>query len=125
MNKIVVDSSAWIEYLKGSKKGERVRELISSAAIYTTVFIAAEVFAKYAKENKNVQDAVIALSTAALVSLNLEDAALTAQPYVSQRSLHEKFGMADAHVVAIAKKIGATILTCDNDFKDIPEATVI
>ncbi|HLC75477.1 MAG TPA: PIN domain-containing protein [Candidatus Nanoarchaeia archaeon] len=95
------------------------------AIIYTTEIIAAEVFTKYFKDKKDVHDAMTALQVlATLLNLDLADAETSAQIYIAQRKLKEKFRLADAHVVAAAKKGGAKILTCDHDFAGIPEAMI-
>lgn len=126
MSKIILDSSAWIEYLSGTAKGMQVREEISQSIIYTITIIAAEVFVKYIKEKKDVRDAMIAIQTlATLVNVDFNLVQAAAQIYVSHRKVKGKFSLADAHIVATARLLDAKIITCDTDFLGIPEVIVI
>ncbi len=128
MNKLLLDSSAWIEYLKGTDKGRKVRENVfqPDTEIFTTWLIAAEICSKFIRESRNTDEIILAISSlAALVSLDYESAQQTAATYIKERNKKSKFGLADAHVVTAARKIGARILTFDNDFENIPEAIIL
>ncbi|MBI2576162.1 PIN domain-containing protein [Candidatus Woesearchaeota archaeon] len=49
--KYVVDSSAWIEYLRGTEKGPQVRVLFEKGhEFFTTGVCVAEIIAKFRKE---------------------------------------------------------------------------
>lgn len=126
MNKLLFDTSAWIEYLDGSEKGMRVRDYFAHSYPLVTGMIAAELFSVFVRKEKPVEIAVNAVrTTAELVPINFEVAHRTAHIYQHQRKKKPKFGIIDAHIVAAAKINGARIVTCDTDFLGIPEAIVI
>jgi predicted nucleic acid-binding protein len=128
MSKLIVDSSAWIEYFAGSERGGHVREHLTrkETAVFITGFIAAEVAMKFLKEGRTSEEAIDPLRTlAALAPFDLRTAQETAELYIQQRKLKPKFGLADAHVLATAQALGADVLTCDHDFTGLPNATVI
>ncbi|RJQ22262.1 type II toxin-antitoxin system VapC family toxin [Candidatus Woesearchaeota archaeon] len=126
MNKYVIDTSAWIEYFNETSKGKRIRDLIQNATLLTTGMIASELSAKFARENKPVNELIYALqSMTKLVSIDFEVARQTGNLYQSRRKTKPKFGIVDAHILAAAKINGAKIITCDNDFAGLPEAIVI
>ena len=59
--KFIIDSYAWIEYLDGSAKGEKVKEiLVKNHEIYIISFAIAEVISRAKRKDK---DAVIAYDT--------------------------------------------------------------
>ena len=128
MNKFVVDTSAWIEYLEGTDKGTVVREWIErpDTALLTTGLIIAEVIAKLLKEKKDAGQAFGALQALArIVPFDAQLGREAAEVYARHRKAKGKFGLADAHVVAAARLHGAKVLTCDNDFAGISEAIVL
>lgn len=128
MNKILLDTSAWIDYFNGTERGRHVRAHLAKANTFpiTTGMIAAEICSKFVREQKPVETALTALrSTAVLVPIDFEVAHQTAHIYQQQRKKKPKFGIVDAHIVAAAKINNAKIITCDTDFLGIPEAIVI
>ncbi len=128
MNKIILDSSAVIEYLRGTEKGKKVQDLLEkpATAAALTGLTATEVFVKSLREAQAVAQVQLALqSLAAVLPFDLLLAESSAQVYLDQRKRKPKFGLADAHVVAAARLHGAKVLTCDNDFAGVPEAVVL
>jgi len=126
MSKLLVDTSAWIEYLDGSDKGKRVRDHLARAVPLVTGMIAAELFSNFIRKEKPLEIAVNALRNGStLVPIDLETAHQAAHIYNHQRKKKPKFGIIDAHIVAAAKINGAKILTCNTDFLGLPEAIVI
>jgi predicted nucleic acid-binding protein len=55
----VIDAYAWIEYLIGSKAGEKVKTVLEGEdnVIYTCVVTVAEVISKTAREGRNYEAA--------------------------------------------------------------------
>ncbi len=117
---VLFDSSAWIEYFRGSELSEEVELILFSAEeiIASTVNIS-EVYR-------------FMLSTFGI------DAAEDTFKFILQRSFvlpvtipmakkaaelkHEKaYGLGDALILATARLHGAKILTCDKDFKKEPD----
>lgn len=126
MNRFVVDTSAWIEYLDGSDKGRRVRDYLMRGIPLTTGMIASELFSNFIRKQKPLEIAVGTLrSMATMMVIDLEMAHQTAHIYNQQRKEKPKFGIVDAHLLAAAKMNGAKVLTCDLDFLGMSEAIVI
>ena len=49
---VVIDTYAWIEYFRGTKKGEIVKNyLLSAENVYTPSIVLAEIVRKYIREN--------------------------------------------------------------------------
>ena len=127
MSKILIDSSAWIEYFAGTQKGAAVQKALrNEPTIYITGFIAAEVCAKFLRDQQPVEGAVQALrSLTQVMNFDLSLGEVAAKLYVSRRKNHNKFGLADAHVLAVARSVGAKVITCDLDFEGLPDSFVI
>jgi predicted nucleic acid-binding protein len=128
MIKLVIDSSAWIEYFRGSSKGQTVRAYLKSqhTKVFITGLIASEILTKFLKEGQPTNDVITALENlTSLIQFDFPLAKLTAELFVKHRKTCEKFGIADAHVLAAAKLTGCRVLTCDNDFRGIPEAKIV
>jgi predicted nucleic acid-binding protein len=128
MSKLLLDTSAWIEYLNGTERGRRVREHLvkSNEFPLMTGMIAAEICSKFVREQQPVDAVLTTLRTSAMpVPFDLEVAHRAAHVYSEQRRKKQKFGIVDAHIVAAARLNGAKIVTCDTDFLGIPEAIVI
>ena len=127
MNKYVFDSSAWIGYFLATSKGTKVREIVQQhPEIFTSGVVVSEVCVKLLREGGSTADMLNAFrSLAKLVEYDFSIAEQTADIFIVQRKQKPKFGLADAHLVAIARQHGAKILTCDNDFMGIPEAMII
>jgi len=128
MPRLLIDSSAWIEYFTGSIKGRSVRELVlrEGAIVFTTGLVVSEVCTKFIREGLSPENAVDMLRSLSLLlpydySLGLE----TARLYASARKHRPKFGMADAHVLAAARLAKAQLITCDYDFSGMNGVTVI
>ena len=47
----LIDSYAWIEYFRGTRRGENVREFIEGGSAATSVLTLAEMHEKYLREN--------------------------------------------------------------------------
>jgi len=128
MNKLIVDSSAWIEYLSGSSRGKKVSERMHAAE--TRVFIIgptiAEVLVKYLREKQDATDAIAAMhAIPMLVPVDLAACEQAANIYFEQRQKKPKFGLIDAITVSAGKAVAATLITCDFDFSGLPNVVII
>jgi toxin FitB len=114
----VVDTSAWIEALRGSSAGVRVRAELPDLDQWVIPTIVLFELAKWAVREKG------------------EDAADTVEAYADNRvvadldtvialsaadlSTRHKLAAADAIVYATAQAHGADVLTCDRHFASLP-----
>jgi predicted nucleic acid-binding protein len=128
MSKLILDSSAWIEYFMGSDKGKKVRAHLAKANAFTIItgVTVAEICKKFLQTSQPSETLITALRMMTkLVTIDYKAGEDTARIVIKQRQTRPKFSTADAHIVAIARQHNVRIITCDTDFLDIPEATVI
>ncbi|MDD9954413.1 MAG: PIN domain-containing protein [Candidatus Woesearchaeota archaeon] len=126
MSDLLLDSSAWIEYLGGTKKGKEVQALIENKRIYIIATTVAEVCSKALKDTGTIARATLAMRTRGVfLPLTFEIGEQTAHIYVKERKKKPKFGLADAQTYAAAKNMHATLITCDHDFAKMSHAIVI
>ena len=120
---IVVDSSGWIEFFTDGALAEtyasRLRNL---SAVVTPVIVIYEVY-KRLKRDLSEDDALLAVSAmqqSRVVPVD-QEIALTA----ADLSLEHGLAMADAIVLATARKFDAELVTSDRDFETIAGVTYL
>ena len=119
----VIDSSGWIEFFTdGPLADEYASRLRKLATVITPVIVIYEVY-KRLKRELSEDDAVIAVSAMqrSQVVLIDQELALTA----ADLSLEHGLAMADAIVLAAARKFQAELVTSDRDFEDIAGVTYL
>ncbi len=124
----MVDAYAWIEYLDGTTRGVRVRDIVEDAhnTILTSLVTLAEVVSKFIREGRDPTIALKALEDNALLKpVDHQIARLTGQIHAEVKRKVRDFGLADAFVLATARSNSSRVLTGDPHFKSIPEATTI
>jgi len=127
MSKHVVDAYAWIEYLDGSAAGQKVNDLLEeNDQTYTCAVTVAEVVSKVARTGKNAQIAFdVLVSNSQIVSIDEELSLQAGLLHSEMRRTIKDFGLADAYVLATARKLDAKILTGDPHFKAVKEAAFV
>jgi predicted nucleic acid-binding protein len=127
MSKHVIDAYAWIEYLDGSEAGRKVGALIEeNDETYTCAMTIAEIVSKVARKGKNVKVAYdVLLSNSQIVNVDEELSLEAGLLHFEMRKTLKDFGLADAYVLATARKLKAKILTGDMHFKGVKEAILI
>jgi predicted nucleic acid-binding protein len=124
----VIDAYAWVEYLIGSKAGEKVKSVLEEEnnEIYTCAVTVAEVISKIAREGRNFEIAYdILLSNSQVVNVDEEVSKDAGVLHSEMRKTKKDFGLADAYVLAVAKRTNSKILTGDFHFKGVKEAILI
>jgi len=126
--KYIIDAYAWIEYLIGSKPGEKVKDILEdeSNETYTCAVTVAEVISKTAREERDYEVAYdILTSNSQVINIDEEISKETGILHSEMRKTKKDFGLADAYILALARKINSKILTGDLHFKGIKEAVLI
>ena len=126
--KYVIDAYAWIEYLIGSKTGEKVKSVLEKETneIYTCAATVAEVVSKTAREDREFETAYdILLSNSQIVNIDDEISKEAGVLHCEMRKTKRDFELADAYVLAVARTVNAKILTGDPHFRGVKEAVVI
>jgi uncharacterized protein len=114
----VVDTSAWIEALRGSPAGVRVRSELPDFDQWVIPTIVLFELAKWAVREKgeDAADTVEAYADNRVVA-DLDPAVALSAADLGTR---HKLSAADAIVYATAQARGADVLTCDRHFQDLP-----
>ncbi len=129
---IVVDTYAWIEYFRGTKKGEIVKNyLLTAEKIYTPSIVLAEIARKYIREKipedtvRQRLKAIVEIST--LVDIDVQLALDVAKIYLElteharNLGLKQKPSLNDAIILAATRKLNAKVITGDQHFKNLEE----
>ncbi len=120
---ILVDTSAWIEWLIGSKTGDKLAGHLPEQAEWLVPTMVQLELAKWLTREigEDKADQVIAFTqVCAIVPLDT-GIALAAAEACSEH----KLATADAIIFATARARGATLLTCDTHFAGLPGVTLI
>ena len=125
--KYIIDSYAWIEYLDGSHKGDKVREVLAKdGEIYIIALTVSEVISRAKRKSK---DTTIAYETiimnSKIIDITPEMANDAGLFHAEIRKRIKDFGLVDSLMLIAAHKLGAKILTGDAHFKGFREAILI
>ena len=122
--KVIIDSSAWIEYLEGSELGEKVRDLlVRKEEVYIMNIMIAEVVSKVKRKEGNFDIAYRAMvSNAKVINLTPEISKEAGLLHAEMKKKMGTFGLVDALILTVARTLKAKILTKDNHFKGFKEA---
>jgi len=128
MTDYIMDAYAWIEYLAGSSKGMKVKNIIENQQnkMYTCAVTIAETVSKFLRRKfdpKMAFDAIIANSQVILVDDKLS--LVAGQLHAEMRKHVKDFGLADAYLLACAKHYNAKIVTGDPHFKTVRGVVMI
>ena len=120
---VLIDSWAWIEYLKGTPKGSTAKKFIEGEEdiVISTINIA-EVYKYYLSRQPEKAKSIIE----ELIGRTLTVPVGTTIALEAARIRHEKkFGLGDAIILATAREKNARIVTGDPDFKNEKETIFI
>ena len=123
----VIDSYAWIEYLDGSHRGDKVKEVLTEdEEIYIISLTISEVISRAKRKGK---DTIIAYETittnSKIVDITPEMANDAGLFHAEIRKRIKDFGLVDSLIFIAARKLGSKILTGDPHFKGFKEAVLI
>jgi len=125
--KYLLDTSAWIEFFLGTKKGVVVQEILSAQnTIITTSSSLAEIYDWTLKENKDFAPAVeLVRRKSKIIELTLNDWLIATHNRRIQRVEKPKIGIMDCLLLAVQEYSSATIVTKDNDFRGLPNTIML
>jgi len=124
----VIDAYAWIEYLIGSRAGEKVKSVLEEEGneIFTCAVTVAEVVSKTARERRNFEAAYdILISNSQVVNVDEEVSREAGVLHSEMRKTKRNFGLADTYVLAVARRMKSKVLTGDIHFEGVGEAILI
>ncbi len=117
---MLFDSSAWIELFKGTSEGLKVKEILKSEDVITSIVSLAEIRAWFAKNNKSFDEFLGNIKeTSTIVSLKETMALQAGIFYHIRRKEVSSFGMIDSIIYATAQYYNHLVLTTDNHFKGL------
>lgn len=128
MLRYVIDAYAWIEYLIGSESGAEVNTILEKETneIYTCAVTVAEVISKVAREGRDVKVAYdVLVNNSQVINVDEELSKETGLLHAEMRKTEKDFGLADAYVLATARKLKSKVLTGDTHFKSVKEAVLL
>lgn len=120
---VLVDTSAWIEWLTGSATGEKLNSQIPEQSDWLVPTMVQLELAKWLTREmgEDKADQVIAFTQVCqVIPLDTEIALAAAEACRTH-----KLATADAIIFATARLRGANLLTCDAHFEGLPGVTLI
>ena len=122
----LIDSSVWVEYLVGSAKGIKVRNIIEENSISTSILSIAELADKFEREEKDFSSFLTFIqSRAAIVPLNIALVLHAARIKKKFRTRNNKFGLIDALHLATAQQEKLIFVTADTDFRSAENVILV
>ena len=122
----LLDSSAWIEYFEGSSEGEKVSAILRKENVCSINLIIAEIVSKFKRKGMDFDQAYrILLSNSVIVELTPEIAKEAGLLHADVKKKIRNFGLADAIILTIARKLKVKVVTGDKHFKDFKETVLL
>lgn len=120
--RILFDTYAWVEYFRGSAKGEKVHKFLKKEEILTPSIVLVELSCKAFKEDWNFVKCLEFIKTKSLiVDLNEELIINIGKVYCEMRKKKPHFSLPDSIILCTAITEKAKILTGDKHFKGMRE----
>lgn len=130
MRRYVVDTSAWIDFFRGTERGRKVKNLILAPGkvveIVTPTLVMAEFRQHYAKTGHQGYEAD--MERIRLLSdevLPLDEATALQAGLLRSKHVNRNLSMVDCVLLAVAEQRGSKVLSLDGGFKGRAEAVYI
>lgn len=122
----LLDTSAWIEFFKGSVLGEKVKRILKEEQAYTSAITLAEV-SRWVQENRGDVGFAIGQIRENSIIIPLEEPILieSGVRYVELRATKKKISMIDVIIYVTAIRHGLELITKDPDFKGLPAVKML
>ncbi len=116
----LIDSYAWVEYYLGSEKGVKIKDIIETKNIVTSILAIAELSDKFARENGDFNTLFQFInSRSKILPLTIKIALNSGKFKSKMRKRFKQFGLTDAIIYLTAKINNSKLLTDDIHFKDL------
>lgn len=115
---MLLDTFAWIEFFKGTVKGQKVKEILADNPCFTSAISIAELSEWVEKEKlgrKHVFHTVKNLS--AIIELSQEELEFAGILKLEKRKTAKDFGIIDAIILAVSKNRKLKLVTGDRHFQ--------
>ena len=123
---ILLDTWAWIEYFKGSEKGNKIKSIIENRQIYTSAISIAEISKWFCQNKEDIKIGIQQLKENSII-IDLEEPILieSGRQYVELRKIKKDIGLIDVIIYTTAILHDLNVITNDNDFKGLPKVDFI
>ena len=128
MNRFIIDSFAWIEYLLGTERGVYVKNIVedNNNEIFTHILSLAEISSRLSRSGIDSSESIKnILSISKIFNINNNISIRAGQLHSEIRKKIKDFGLVDAFILLSAKDIKIKVLTGDEHFKNFKEADLI
>lgn len=124
----MLDTYAWIEFFKGSKKGRKVEDVLKKERCYTSVVSLAEIVEWCFKNSleQKIEEYIVKIKNGTIV-IFLGDiiSTLAGKLNYERKKKIKGWGMLDSFILASANLNNLKILTGDKHFKDLPNIVML
>ncbi len=133
MENYVIDTYAWIEYIRGTAAGNAARNYIEGQKSITPTIVILE-FERYLlkrlSEKSDTDEGYNAKreylkSVSTITPLDYAISATAAKIDLEMKEKKKNWGMADSIVLATARHLNAKVVTGDEHFRGLKEAVMI
>ena len=124
----LIDTYAWVEYFRGSKKGERVKKIIEDEnnVILTPECCLAEIKGWAIREDMDFEELYSIVRKVSNVQCILTQDWLDAAAIRSElRKTKKGFGMMDALILSQQKRMGCKVVSGDAHFEDLRDVVFV
>lgn len=123
---MLLDTYAWVEFFRGTKKGAKVKEVLEQEFCYTCIISLAEITKWCLKNNLTVIKYIEAIQQASvIIPLSNAICALAGKICFETKKEIKDFGMMDALILATAQASGLKVLTGDKHFRDFSNTIML
>ncbi len=123
----VIDSYAWIEYMRGTPRGGTARKYVEGRSAATSAMTLAELRSKCLREGWGSfeQDLNFISTRTVLVPIDSQIALSAGEIHHERRKTIADWGMADSIILATARAVSGKVVTGDSHFRGVPDAIMI
>ncbi len=118
---MLFDTSAWIEFFKGTDKGAKVKDILENQEVYTSAISLAEI-TKWCVESGLDISVILSHVRRNSIIIEVEDDILirSGEIYGELRKISSKISLIDVIIYVSATTHGLFLLTTDTDFRKLP-----
>ncbi len=128
MTTYLVDTYAWVEYLIGSRKGEKMRTLFAGGghSFLTVECCLAELYGWALKNDVDIESALrVVRANSTIVRINEQDWIAAGKIRFTQRETQKDFGLIDSVLLVKQHQIGCSLISGDLHFKSKPNVVFL
>jgi predicted nucleic acid-binding protein len=133
MERYVIDTYAWIEYIRGTPEGLKAKEYIERKENVTPTIVILELEKYLLKRLKEKSDTLTnykekreyVRSVSTIVNLDYALSISAAKIDLEMKEKIKNWGMADSIVLTTARQLNAKVVTGDEHFRGLADAVMI